>query len=173
MEVTTLSKELGQKYIEQIVQLHNMIPFQKWNADDFFLEGDKRRIYKNKWEISSICFIKDTVVGICVAFLDNETIINNINDFVYLHRIAVLPEYRNQGIGTNMITYSCNRFKEVYSGENDKEVIVLTPIKSLNKTLFQNAEGFYLKVGFVKIGERNELEKIDSILTARISTLLN
>jgi ribosomal protein S18 acetylase RimI-like enzyme len=172
MEIKTLTKEIGILFAKEIVQIHNLIPFQRWTIEDFLLEQDEKRIYKHKWQISSVCSEESILVGICVAFEDNQSIIYNNNNFLYLHRIAVLPEYRLQGIGRDLIKHTCKNFFILNPLENKKKVIVMTPIMALNNIDFENSEGFYRKLGFTKIGEKHYKNKIDSILMISLTELI-
>lgn len=172
METKTLTKEMALEFAEKIVQLHNLIPFQKWSIEDLLLESDEKRTYKSKWEISSVCFIENILVGVCIAFEDNQSNINGVCDFVYLHRIVVQPEYRFRGIGSNLIMHTCKCFHGINSIQNNTSVFVLTPIKALNNMAFENAEEFYLKLGFNKVGEKEYTNKIDSILSAPLKKII-
>jgi GNAT superfamily N-acetyltransferase len=172
MEINTLTKEIALNFTEEIIQLHNLIPFQHWSKEDLFLERDHRRIFKYKWEVSSVCFIEKVLCGICVAFEDNQSAINDIRDFLYIHRIVVDPKQRFKGVGTRLMKYTCNNFDKINSLDANTSVIVLTPIEATSKISFDNAEEFYLKLGFNRIGVKKDENKIDAILKVSLNNII-
>lgn len=169
MNIITLTKNIAIEFSKEIINVHNLIPFQYWTLEDLTRENDEKRIYKYKWHVSCICFEKNTLAGICVAFEDNQTEVFGNCNFLYLHRIAVAPQFRLNGIGSNMIKYTCNAFKVLKREIANGCVIVGTPIKALDESPFEEAEEFYTRIGFVKIGEKTYDRKIDSILLAKLS----
>ncbi len=172
LNIITLTKEIALKYASDIVEVHNLIPFQNWTKDNFLLERDDKRFYKNKWQESSVCFSDSTITGICITFEDCQSNIFGERNFLYLHRIAVLPQSRLKGIGLRLIRHSCKSFQSINQIKNNTNIIVSTPIISLNNLTFVNAENFYLRLGFIKIGEKRYKEKIDSVLKANVSIFI-
>ncbi len=172
MKVYTLTKEVAEQNIDELLELHNLIPFQNWTEKDLLKEEDSERIFKDKWKLSSVCTNDNKFIGACFAFINNQTQILENDNFLYLHRIAVLPEYRFRGIGSKMIKYTCQEFYKIYPENKSSGIIVSTPIKSTNSYNFENAEPFYLKLGFEKIGEKQYDLKLDSILKTTVSQLI-
>jgi len=171
MKIVELNKEMAIKYSDEIVGLHNLIPFQRWSKKDLFLERDVKRVFKYKWDISSLCFIENILSGFCIAFEDAESEINGIRNFLYLHRIAVCERNRLMDVGTNLIRYTCEKYKKM-NLEKTKKIIVKTPINSLNGVTFDCVEDFYLKLGFERIGLDRDKNKVDAILIASLSRVV-
>ena len=165
IKIRTLTKKIAIEFCDEIIELHNLIPFQRWSRNDLFFEKDQKRIFKYKWKISSICFIKNAVRGICFAFEDNQSKINNVSDFLYIHRIAVHKNFRFKDIGTMLIKHTFKNYKKINLQKSNK-VIVSTPIKAFKKISFDNVEDFYLKLGFHRVGFKKYKNKIDAILIA-------
>lgn len=60
----------------------------------------------------------------------------------YIYNVAVLPEYRGQGIGRELVLYILNAFRKL--------AFVTLEVRPSNNA----AIGLYTKLGFEKVGER-------------------
>lgn len=172
MRITCLNRHIAEIYAAELTELHNLIPFQKWSKQDLLSDRDNIRVYKYKWDISSICLIQKRPIGLCIAFEDNDSNVSGIHNFLYIHRIVVAAPYRNKGAGTKMITKTCNDYIRKNPADRNVPILLYTPITALDNTLFESAEKFYQKIGFSRIGQKRYPNKIDAIMKASLSDLL-
>ena len=136
-KVITLTKEITQKYLSQIVKLdsrliekmgtlYSNIP---WNEENFLLD------LKGKWDYSKIVFKKENVIVFWVV----STIIPRNS---HTHRVAIEPSCQGKGIGKIM-------FNSVI-----KDIIKVTTIDNMTlevNTQNKNAIKFYENLGFIRM----------------------
>lgn len=103
IQIDKLSFKYCQKHSDELLRIVNIIPFVHWEKDEMFSQEED--YYKNKWNYSYV--IKnsnDIIIGILFAYFriaDSK----HIFDSLYIHRLAILPEYQNIGIGTEALIY--------------------------------------------------------------------
>ena len=92
--------------------------------------------------IKKVGFFKGLRIGIALRMLDSFEFDKNS---CYIASLAVLPEYRNLGIATSLLTYAENDSKK----KNFKTVSLHVLSRNVN------ARKFYKKVGFKEIRQIN------------------
>ena len=126
----------------QCSEIQNCFSFWDFENDS---EKRKRIEYEveNKIRIMyAYIFNGKYIAGMSLCPTDNKTI--------YLSYLVVNEEYRNQGIGTKMIRYACQRSK------NEGYSYIALNVDNDNT----EAEKLYKKLGFIAIGkscERTEM----------------
>lgn len=140
----------------EILDIINIIPFIHWNVED--LLSHKEDYYHNKWNYSYYAINdEDEIVGVLIAYFrlaDGK----HIFDSLYLHRLAVRPDYQNRGIGTEMLSYFVNAaFHEIPWLLN---ITAQTNQNDRNEYVIQ----FYHKFGFRDMYQVDYPEKTDILM---------
>jgi len=103
IRIDKLSYIYCQKHCNELLKIINIIPFIHWRCDE--LLSQKEDYYGNKWNYSYV--IKNSnniIIGVLIAYFriaDSK----HIFDSLYLHRLAILPEYQNTGIGAETLKF--------------------------------------------------------------------
>ena len=156
LSIIQLSQDYCLKNAGKIIDLINIIPHICWSIDD--LLSQKEDYYGNKWNYSYAIVDKDKkTIGIIIAYFrisDNK----HIFDSLYIHRVAILPEFQNRGIGTHALEY--------FIYKSFKEIPWL-----LNITLQTNDEicntkviNFYRYLGFERMYNIRYPDKLDILM---------
>ncbi len=110
--IEPLTQKMCDKHSFEILKLINIIPHIHWNKDD--LLNQENDFYKNKWQYSYVIKNEnEEIIGVLIAYfrISDE---KHIFDSLYLHRLAIAPEYQNNGIGTIAVKYFVTKaFKEI------------------------------------------------------------
>jgi len=157
-----LCKKTAEQYADRLVDLHNLIPFQYWSKEELLADGDSKRRYERKWDISFLCKVDNLPVGICIAFIEFRN-----NPACYIHRIAVDRLYRNNGIGRQLL---------LYVAREACVVMDLFGIETYLKTPFVYADSplnadimvvdFYKKMNFIVVDEIKSNIMMEYVLKA-------
>lgn len=169
---STLDFEVACEFVKELTNIHNLIPFQNWPNLELLDSYDKTRIYFNKWQLSSLAYYGKIPVGICTAFVNRNSKWQP-NPYLYFHRLAVLPEHRNAGLGRALFLRSLNQMTTIERLGEISDVILQTPIANKNGEEFKSVEWFYQSMGFVRLGLKEYPNKIDSVMHCSLAELLD
>ena len=153
--IKPLSEELCKIHCEEILEIINIIPYIHWTEEELFLDKD---FFKNKWLYCLV--VTDSnhkIIGVLIAYfrLADD---NHIIDSLYLHKLAIKPEYQNKGIGTELIKYFISKsYTEITWLWN---ISVQTNDEIKNKYVID----FYQKAGFSKYYNIEYANKIDTLM---------
>ncbi len=153
--VNLLSKELCKIHCMEILEIINIIPHIHWTEKELFFEKD---FFKNKWQYSFIVTDSaNVIIGVLLAYFrltDNK----HIMDSLYIHKIAIKPEFQNNGIGTELIKYFIKKsYAEIDWLWN---ISVQTNDEISNKYVID----FYQKIGFSKYYNIEYIDKTDILM---------
>ncbi len=109
----------------------------------------EEKVFAHPWSIESIeNLLKDRKSAVFVAVSDNEVCgycgVNTILDEGYITNIAVLSDYRRQGIGNELLNTLCS-----FAKEKNLSFLTLEVRKSNTPAI-----SLYKKYGFEQAGER-------------------
>lgn len=91
---------------QELLDIINIIPFIHWSYDE--LISQKLDYYNNKWNYSYIATNENNIIiGVLIAYFRRADS-KNIFDSLYLHRLAIRPDYQKMGIGTELLRYFIN-----------------------------------------------------------------
>ncbi|WP_372482791.1 GNAT family N-acetyltransferase [Bradyrhizobium ivorense] len=96
-------------HTQDIVSLHNQIPFQLWTDRDVLAESDERRSYTDKWTFSTAAWSNSQrIIGFCFGFrAPRDTTYREHG--VYLHRMALAPDMIGRRIGAILLAETTRR----------------------------------------------------------------
>jgi ribosomal protein S18 acetylase RimI-like enzyme len=128
-----LNKEMVSSNAERLMEIDGTILDEEgnWTLDNFLLE------LNHKWDFSFVALIGNQIVGFIICSVKAYE-----EGYLHIHRLAVLPKYQNQKIGSTLLNYIC----ELCSKNNIRGVIL--QVKKINT----EGQKFYEKQGFKKIG---------------------
>ena len=154
--VDKLSDSYCREHIKDILNLINCIPYINSSFNQILSQEED--YYKNKWNYSYI--IKndnDKIIGVLIAYFrvaDEK----HIFDSLYIHRLAISPEYRNMGIGTKVLEY--------FIQTSFSQIPWLLNISVQTNDNYENRHvlRFYKKVGFKEMYKVKYYNKTDILL---------
>ena len=151
--IEQLTQKICSEHTYELLNLINMIPHIQWGKSD--LLSQEKDLYNNKWEYSyALKNEHDEIIGVLIAYfrISDE---KHIFDSLYLHRLAIAPEYQNNGIGTIAVKYFVTKaFKEIPWLLN---ISAQTNNDSGNANVIQ----FYKNLGFSEMYEVSYPDKTD------------
>jgi GNAT superfamily N-acetyltransferase len=166
--IHSLTNEVAGTIPEEIIELHNLIPFQHWTIGELFASGDKSRNYYLKWQLSHFATLGKRVVGVCIGFFDRDS--KPADPFFYIHRIVVAKKHRRQKIGSSLVKAFCHTALE--ASQTSYTVVVQTPMPGPESDAI-SAFKFYKTIGFVPVGVKSYPNRLDIIFQQRIEALLS
>jgi N-acetylglutamate synthase-like GNAT family acetyltransferase len=163
MVIITLNKRNAIQYQKELLHVHNIIPYQHWDAKDLLSEKDDKRYFSNKWDTSTFAMDQHggNVIGICISFFNKLKDVKSL----YIHRLAVSESNRRQGVGTALIARTLVNANDI-CGLKDLNFFLKTQYKHagvhLSKTL--QAVDFYSAVGMEILESIESKEKSEFLL---------
>jgi ribosomal protein S18 acetylase RimI-like enzyme len=117
-------------------QFKNILEVEQSDGDDCYSEETLRNIwFERATNDNFVCIANNKIVG-CINF---NPLSQRRNGSIYMINLMILPEYRKNGIATNLIKEAC----EYYLGKGCKKVMSLNVEKDNYKAI-----NLYKKVGF-------------------------
>lgn len=112
-KVRQLTKQLAENNKKQFLDVHNIIPYVKWEVADLLAdESPKGIFYHRKWDLSAAVFDNDLVVGILIAYLREASDTHPL-DAIYIHRLAIAVDYQGVGIGHQLMRAALNSYARI------------------------------------------------------------
>jgi len=130
MRIIKLNQRLIRENIERLIEIDSIIIDEEgtWTLDNFLME------LNHKWDYSFAMLVDDQIVGFIICSVKGNSL--------YIHRLAVLPEYQGKKIGSTLLKYIC----EICLKQNMNSVTL--QVKKFNI----EAQRFYERHGFERIG---------------------
>ena len=104
--IVRLSRDVAERYLDELCELANQIPMVEYTASDILSESKKDRQLLDKWEHSFIALESDTPVGFIMGYErkseDNE---QYPQDTIYISELAVGKPYRKKGIAKALLKH--------------------------------------------------------------------
>jgi GNAT superfamily N-acetyltransferase len=164
--VVNLSATVATERATDLLRAHNLIPSQKWTIDQLLADGDGARQYFGKWDVSRVAIAGDGgTIGFCIGF-------ELVPDFqyyhercFYLHRLAILPEFRGRMIGPllqaeTVVGCFVRGFHDIGSVRDPVVICGQTDMADWNRAvrLFHQAAGFRV------VGQKPYPARTDAIM---------
>ena len=130
MRIIKLNQRLIRENIERLIEIDSIIIDEEgtWTLDNFLME------LNHKWDYSFAMLVDDQIVGFIICSVKGNSL--------YIHRLAVLPEYQGKKIGSTLLKYIC----EICLKQNMNSVTL--QVKKFNI----EAQRFYERHEFERIG---------------------
>lgn len=96
------SQSLCDEHSEELLNLINIIPYIHWEKQNLLSQAED--FYNNKWNYSYILFHEEKIIGILIAYFRRSDDVH-IFDSLYIHRLAIDPNFQKRGIGTTVLKY--------------------------------------------------------------------
>lgn len=114
---------------------------------------DLNKILQNKDLLYFVAYEDETPIAYCQVIYKGESV--NFNSGAKINAIAVLPDKRGRGVGTELLTRAVETLKQ-----NPKIRNIFLDVAKDNKV----AIALYKKLGFEKVGELKDIFTKDGIL---------
>lgn len=162
MEIQILTRELAEKYLDELFELEKQIPGVEHHKVKLLADEKEGRIFYGKWEHSLIMFDNSKPIGMVMAYERNSE--NNDQypqNTLYINTIAISKNYQNQGLGKQLINKLIENVRHSGFKYLDGEVnfSVQTNSAEFNKPVQQ----FYENLGFMKVAEKKYDNRLDNI----------
>ena len=156
LSIIQLSRDYCINNEKKIIDLINIIPYINWSIEE--LLSQKEDYYGNKWNYSYAVVDEDEeIIGIIISYFrisDNR----HIFDSLYIHRVAVLPNFQNRGIGTHALQYFINKsFKEI-------PWLLNITLQTNDEKRNEKVINFYKNLGFRRMYNLTYPDKIDILM---------
>ena len=103
IEVARLTRRYAAQHADELLRLHNLIPYVKWAESDLLAaESDEGAPFQGRWQLSLVARARRQPIGLLVAYL-READARHPMESAYIHRLAVDAEWQRQGIGSGLI----------------------------------------------------------------------
>jgi len=159
LEIVCLTSFYASQHLDELLEIHNLIPHQKWARRDMLASCDSRRKYVGKWHFSRVCVVNNTPVGLCIAF--------RLKGSLYIHRLAVAEKWRLHNVATILVYSSANAF--IKQNKTHGEILVQTP-KETPPT--KSLVSFYKKLGFMVCDTKQYPNREDYVLCANSMSVM-
>lgn len=164
--VQKLSADLARVHSDWLLTTHNTIPYQHWTEADLFADGDARRSYTDKWKISRIALSPTGApLAFCIGFEMQPDSEYYREPGVYLHRLAVAPQFRGRMIGLllqaeTIVQAFCRGL--IQSGSTSYPVVLFgqTSESPENNSVLL----FHKAAGFREVGKKPYANRTDLVL---------
>jgi len=112
ININKLSFQYCKEHKEEILEIINIIPYINWTSQE--LLSQEQDYYGNKWKYSYVITNSENkIIGILIAYFriaDQK----HIFDSLYIHKFAIIAEYQNIGIGTEVLKHFVSKsFAEI------------------------------------------------------------
>lgn len=130
MRIELLSKNMVIENIERLIEIDTTIIDEEgtWKLNNFLTD------LNHKWENSFLAIIDNQIVGFIICSVKKESL--------YIHRLAILPEFQGKKIGKQLLDQICNQVIK------QKFDTIMLQVKKFNII----AQRFYEINGFERIG---------------------
>jgi GNAT superfamily N-acetyltransferase len=161
-----LSASLANERAADLLRAHNLIPSQRWTSDELLADGDGTRQYFGKWDVSRVAITEDgRTIGFCIGFELVPDLQFYHERCFYLHRLAVLPEFRGRMIGAllqaeTVVGCFVRGFHDIGSIRDPVVIYGQTDTADWNRSvrLFHQAAGFRV------VGQKAYADRTDAIM---------
>lgn len=159
-----LSKDLAEKYKNEITDLWNLIPLSNHSPEDILKEGKNNQKYYGKWEHSLIVLSEDLqeVVAFIVGYERKAE--NNEqypHDSLHLKSISVNENYQKQGIGKKLIKFWLKFNQEI--GFKHLQGDFVFSVQTNGAEWNKYVQDFYQSIGFIQTATKKYENKEDNI----------
>ena len=107
IKIKQLSYSYAYEHSDELLKIINIIPYIEWTRNNLLSQTED--YFGDKWNYSYVIEnSEDKIIGLIIAYFrlsDNR----HIFDSLYIHKFAIIPEYQNMGIGTNVLQYFIQR----------------------------------------------------------------
>lgn len=109
-EIETLTKDFAKNHSEELLDLYNSIPEVEYLPADILLEEKNGRVFYDKWRLSLAYAPKNIVKGCLIGYKRLAEPGSEIydTDCFYLNILAVDSNFRNKGIGNQLVKHFIN-----------------------------------------------------------------
>lgn len=163
--VVPLTRARAAQHADELLSIHNTIPFQHWTRADLLADRDESRVYHGKWEISRIALDETGCpLAFNVGFEREPDGVYYREACVYLHRLAVAPACRGRYVGAllHAETISCvfERGMRILRADGAFAVFgQANEVPDAAKLL-----AFYRDIGLEPVGRKPYDDRVDLIL---------
>jgi ribosomal protein S18 acetylase RimI-like enzyme len=164
-EVRTLTRSLARDKADELLRIHNIIPHVHWDTADLLADtSPKGEHYADKWKLSFVVLDGDKAVGLLVAYARKPSSKHPVES-IYVHRLAVDPEYQGSGIGSRFLRAALD-----YYYRELPQVMTYT-VQTNDEASNGNVIRFYEAAGFQRYMPVRYPEKLDVLLKMKKSDL--
>jgi len=130
MKIVQLNKEMVLENIVRLIEIDRAIIDEggTWTLDNFLMK------LNHKWDYSFAMLVDNQIAGFVICSVKDNSL--------YIHRLAVLPEYQGKKIGSTLLKYICEICLKQHMN------CVTLQVKKFNI----EAQRFYERHGFERIG---------------------
>jgi len=156
ININKLSFQYCKEHKEEILEIINIIPYINWTSQE--LLSQEQDYYGNKWKYSYVITNSENkIIGILIAYFriaDQK----HIFDSLYIHKFAIIAEYQNIGIGTEVLKH--------FVSKSFAEIPWLLNISCQTNDNINNVKvlNFYRNVGFKDMYNVTYPNKTDMLL---------
>lgn len=156
--IEPLTPEVAEANMDELLAIHNLIPHVSWTHEDFMSDTHSSGSpYKNKWQLSSITFSEEDVVGFLLAWERGKSESHPF-DSIYLHRMSILPSHRRNGVARRILTSAINTF--ALSLPEHSTYTLQSNDEETNRHVIE----FYESLGFVRVMPVRYPDKLDVLM---------
>lgn len=160
-----LSKEIAEAFGEELATIESLVPnTTPWTKEDVTTEIRAGKELKNKWNLSVIVCAEDfsSIIGVNFAHEMKKELPTYPEDIIYLHRGAILEEFRKRRVGLGMVGLTWENAIEFMEGKakyqnNEFPIRFQTNDSPENISKIRLYEG----LGAIKIGKKKYPDKVD------------
>lgn len=155
-----LDETYARRHSNELLELHNTIPHVFWSLSELLSTGMPGRPFPEKFALSVAAHsLKlDRPVDLLIAYV-REPWEHFPHRSIYLHRGAVSPDFRGQGLGRRLFDQFLDQPK-LSSTHKCNYLTVQTNIESSNAWLIK----FYRRLGFNEVCEVAYPDKTDILM---------
>ena len=159
--VYTLTREIAEKHVHEIVQMVDSIPLVPYTAKEVLAESKEDREFIEKWKHSLIVFDDEKPVAAIFAYErkaedTGQYLINSL----YISELAVHEAYRKQGIARKLL--------QIFLDQNAKFLTLDGPfmysVQTNSADWNQHVIELYQSFGFKKTSTKKYDNRVDVVL---------
>lgn len=172
--VLPLTQDEAAQHASLLVAIHNAIPFQHWTEQNLLANGDDRRVFHGKWELSTLATTVDgTPMGFCIAFELQPDHQYYEHAGIYMHRMSLASPYRGRQIGA--LLHAETLWRAFCRG---MQIMAPpgTPVRVYGQTneLAENIRvlEFHRDAGFLRVGRKPYSDRVDVIMEMTVQSFL-
>ena len=181
--VMPMTKEYAREHASEILALHNSIPYTHWTEEmllaDIWEKDEEAgrlqdRVLHHKWDHSFVAVDEDdSPAGILIAYERPGGEMQGVNDVsLYLHSISVKEGYKRKGIGAMLVGKMASSLKrDGFRKRWGTKVPLAVSLQTGSDN--KDAQAFYEKIGFEKVGKKQYDSHEDYVYWAKVETLLS
>ena len=149
-----------------LLYIHNIIPHVRWSTTDLLAgSSPKGVVYTQKWRLSFVVCDGDRTIALLIAY-KRETSDTHPTKAIYVHRLAVAPEYQGKGIGSALLQEALLHYSRAFP--EIETYTVQTNDEAANEKVIE----FYKNAGFERFNPVQYPDKLDILLKLEKADLL-